>query len=253
MIVRAFGIPTMTRAQICTALEELNVDYGVVHKGKLDKHRVRGREKMPCVPIVFETASAFLARQEKFNVRVLALVMGDPITLNQSLGLPCLGVRVDKNFKVEKVPFNLSVLREIVRRTADAEDHIRVTREVMDISTKLLGNYSTSVLPTLQGVLYKIKDKTSREQISRAIRIFLAGPASMNKLEPQLYKFMGSATEAQRVVTKLIEILRTDEFKTFRMAVRTARATGRIDAVAKKHRISPFDIRYTLAGIRPLK
>lgn len=251
MIVRAFGIPTMTRAQVCTALDKLNVDYGVVQAGQLERFRLKGREKTPCVPIVFDTASSFLARQNKFKVRVLALVIGDPITLNLSLGLPCLGVRVDKSFKVEQVPFNLAVLREVVRRTADAEDHILVTREPLDIPTQLLGNYSTSVLPTLQAVLYKIKDKTAREQVSRAVRLFLASPSTLNKLEPQLYKFMGTSAESSRTTMRLMEILRTDEFKVFRTAVRTARTTGRIDAVAKKHRISPFDIRYTLAGIRP--
>lgn len=256
MIVRAFGIPTLTCSQITTALSTMAVDYGTVIGGKLEKYRTEHtslpKPETPVIPIVFDSPSAFLARQDRFKIKVLALVMGDPVTLGLSLGLPCLGVRVDpKTFAVTDVPFNIAVLREILRRSLEVDDHVEVSREPVDITGTLLKSYSSSVLPALQGTLYRVKDKEIRTQMSRVIHKFLCGKFGLPALQSKLFKLTDGRVGAQtEIVDRLTTVLTGRDFKVFRQVVRTVyQHPSKIEVLARRHKISTFDIRYVLAKV----
>jgi hypothetical protein len=257
MIVRAFGIPTLTCSQITTALKAMSVEYGTVIGGKLEKYPKSVDRTVTCdrssvVPIVFDSPSAFLARQGRFKVKVLALIIGDPVTLGLNLGLPCLGVRVDpKTFAVTEVPFNTAVLREILRRSSEVDDHVEVSCGEVDITGTLLKSYSSSVLPALQGTLYRIKDREVRTSISRVIHKYLCGKFGLPALQEKIFKLTEGRVSAQvEIVDRLSGVLSGKEFKIFRQVVRTAyKNPSKINALSKKHKISAFDIRYILAKV----
>lgn len=239
MVVAAFGVPGLTVLELTNLLNQLNVSYGVVRQLKFEFIKLERNTEVK--PVVFASATAFYRTQSKFKKsKVLALVIDTPFTLNKEFGLPLLGATLEKT----KCHFH-PVLKEDLLKLIDgkySDEPVQIVRKTYTPVTEILKSYNSSALSSLQTQLYKIKDTEVRNEVGLTIKKWMASKESVASLEKNLRK-----AGPDKIALQFVRLLTTAEMKRFREAVQKAKLDpSKLKTIAKKYKISPFDIKYIL-------
>jgi hypothetical protein len=238
MLVAAYGLPTLSVLEVTYWLEALGISYGVVKQNTL--HKVAKPKKHDYTPVVFNSARAYLRTAEKFRSDIIALVTDDAVTLSREYGLPLVGGDLQKDVFTPTPLRNTDLLRLLTPRK---EDPIVVERFPYNPIPRILKGYNSSVLSALQTQFYRIKVNDSREEVVIAVRNWLSSRDSVRSLETKLYKLA-----PEKTVTALLAVITSADFVRFRTAIQETKANPKkLLTIAKKYKISPFDIKYILA------
>lgn len=240
MLVAAYGLPTLSVLELSYWLEGTGLSYGVVRNTGLQKVK---KQRGPVTPVVFSSARLWARTVSRFTGDVLAFVVDDPITLSREYGLPLVGGElVHDRFIAQTVKH--SDLAKLL--TVRKPQQIQVTRSPFNPVAKILKGYRSSVLAVLQTQFYRIKKTEGREDVVAAVRAWLPTREPISTLSGRLSRIV-----SERQANLVIGILKSPEFVKFRSAIQDVKANPkRINAVAKQHKISPFDIKYVLAERR---
>lgn len=243
MIVANYGVPGLSLYELCLLFNQLNIEYGVVQGRKLQK--INPREKQAILPVLFSSTKSFLESQAKLQTatkRVVAFILDNFKTLRYELGVPILGAE-ERTLGVTFTTFTELQLKEALLLVKDRNRSITVTRSKHNVLTETLKRYAQSSLSELQTFLYKIKDTSNRQQVSVAVKQWIASGKSFDALVAKLKKVLKSEG-----IETLRSILTTPSMKTFRKAVvEAAKNPDALKEVATKYHVSAFDIKYLLS------
>lgn len=238
MLVAAYGLPTLSVLELTYWLESLGFSYGVVKLNALT--RVVKPKKHNYTPVVFNSARAYLRTAEKFKPDIVALVLDDAVTLSKEYGLPLIGGELQKDVFTPS-PLHRADLLKLL--TPKKSEPVVVERFPYDPVPRILKSYNSSVLAALQTQFYRIKTTDSREEVVILIRNWLSSKESVKGLETRLYSLV-----SEKTVAALLSVITSADFVRFRTAIQETKANPKkLVTIAKKYKISPFDIKYILA------
>lgn len=237
MIVSAYGLPGLSVLELTYMLNSIGVTYGVVINNKLTKV---GETLPPVTPIVFESPSMYARTHARFGARkVSALVLGDPFTLEKEYGLPLVGATIEKS----RCTFSHIDEQALKALIVDGPE-VEVSRKLYDPVPAILKGFESTALAGLQTALYRVKDAETRAKVNRLVKDYFLTSESLISLERKLHNVSG-----EKVANLFVKLMQAEDIKRLRDAVHGAKRTpNKIKTIAKKNKVSPFDIKYLLAS-----
>lgn len=137
--------------------------------------------------------------------------------------------------------------------------NIKVKREQFDVIPTMLGSQLSTILNPVQNYLYGVRDTDKRLQYQKHIYTWLVSGAAVATLEKGMMRLIGGDKKPVGL-TRLVETLDQEGFlkmrKAFKEAFDSKVQTGakkkavNTKALAKRHGVDPFDIRYAMKALR---
>jgi hypothetical protein len=232
----------MTAMEMAAMLASLQITFGVVNKGKIEKNKSQWPSQQ-VFPVVFTSATTFLHTYKKFKKsRIIAFVTDNPFTLNREVGLPLLGAEIIGT-RVVNVPFTIKELKNLLGRDVFLTDDLEFQRMTYTPSIEVMAKYAGSDLALLQTFLYRIKDVEKRNRVGKAIKTWLISTRPLKSLEQEIGRYVDDT-----MWVNICKIVNTKSVDTLRKAMQRVKGKPNdINRIAKDLKLSPFDIRYLLA------
>ena len=246
MIVALHGIPGLSYAEVTYMLSRIGVGFlAVTNKpqkvGTIDTEHV--------IPVVFASARAFYTHHAKVNFRAVALICDTYPKLHAEMSWPVVGVEKlpGSNFKHRFTTFTDDDLREVLR-IADSNTEatpINLKFTVYDPTDTMIQKFGKSALSQSQTIMYKIKNLDQRSKTFAVIRDWFHGTIRSEEVMRGRVNIIHSN---EKFANDLHNVLLSEHAKILRKAVIESKTNvNRIDAICKRAKISPFDVRYLLS------
>lgn len=236
--IAVYGIPGLTVLETLYMLKLADVTHGVV---STTFTKIPGKLTLESTPVVFPSMSRFISTKQKFKVPITALVVDNPYVLSDSYKVPLLGAQVT-NFTVKYSSFSkdtlLSTLKEPEQFTGS------FTPDSLDYSKQILKKFRGSSLGGLQTMQYKVKDKDTRALVNTVVKNYFIRGLSLATTKEKLTQLVPGP-----VAESFLSLLSTEGCCNLKDAIQEVqRHPTKIDRIATKYKVSPFDIKYMLAS-----
>lgn len=241
-VAAVFGLPTLTVLELSFMLKHLKITHGIVRPSGLE--RVVDEVKLDRTPVVFSSGRCFAQTRDKFKIEVTALVVDSPVVLHKEYQLPLIGAEISSKSVVTLQPsLGFKDIKQLI--TTDFGDvPVPIERVAYNPIADVLKLYNASSLGALQTQLYRVKDLDVRAEVNTEVRNYFLSRMSIDRLESRLTRVAGP-----KVSRLFIQLLSAPDMQSLRSAVHQVKASpDRINTVAKKLKISPFDIKYLLSA-----
>ena len=234
MIVAAYGVPWLSVLELTHVMEGLDHPYGVVNRQGLTKLNV-DKPQMLVTPVVFASAGLVVNTQKRFKSRILALVVDQETVLERELGLVNMGPQALGRVQ----------LKSIIRQSQRLTTPVLIERQPYSPVADVLSRFKQSSMSMLQTAIHKAKRVDPNTEVGKLVYGWLKSELSAERVRSKLQR-LGPKGE------DLCTLMATKEVKKLRMAVTAVAATGeaKIDVVARKHGVTPFDIRFVLRATK---
>lgn len=244
MIVALHGVPGLSFAELTYMLTDLGIGYMAVTTNKPTK--IGDPRTDHVVPVVFKSARSFADHHAKIKFRSVAFICDSYHRLHVELKWPVIGVDVDKKGHRFK-SFHQHDLGMLLQADDQLTTPVKVDIEftAYDPTEKMVQKFEKSALSQSQTLMYRIKNQELRSKTFMVVREWFVG---LIKSKDTLKGRIFTLHKNDKYSTDLLKILLSDHGASLRKAAIEGRAKPtRIDAICKKNKISPFDVRYLLS------
>jgi hypothetical protein len=246
VIVSIYGIPGLSFAELTYMLTDLGMGFMAAPSEKKPM-KVGEPTSDRVVPVVFGSAKAFMIHYRRIRFRSVALVCDTYSKLNNELNWPMAGVRDLGKGKHEYIRFDREELGLLLRQS----DRLRVATavnlevKIYNPTNELIEKFSDSALSQSSTLVYKIKNQDQRARTFTLVKSYFTGVV---RGSDAVYTKLRSIHDNDKFVDALLAVLTGKEGIALRNVVILGKAEpDKIDMLARKANISPFDIRYLLS------
>lgn len=245
MIVALFGVPGLSFAELTYLLTELGIGFmAVTDKPSKIGEPTRNR----VVPVVFSSARSFLLHHSKIKFRSAALVCDTYTKLKREHGWTVVGVNEINKKRHEYIQFGSRELGALLQQADILTTAIRVDEQVprvYDPASEMIRKFADSALSQTQSMMYKVKNQEVRSKTFALVRAWFVGEIKTS--ETLMSRLRNIHTSDKYVADLMIIMTGTAAMALRRVTIEGRKDITRIEALAKKANISPFDVRYLLS------
>lgn len=245
MIVAVYGIPGLSFAELTYLLTDLGIGFMAAANGKPSKVGSPTRDHV--VPIVFGSAKVFVENHKKVKFRAVALVCDTYTRLKKELDWPLVGVRELPKDQHEYMQFDRQELGALLQEADKFTEatSVNLNVKVYDPTTDLISTFGDSALSQAQTLMYKVKNQDMRSRTFACVKAWFTGQI---KSADALYTKLKSIHDNEKYIDSLLGVLTSKDGNVLRkVVIQGKNDPDKIDALARKVNITPFDIRYLLS------
>lgn len=245
-LVAVYGVPGLSFAELTFMLTDLGVGFVAAQSGKPTK--VGESEGSRIVPIVFGSAKSFMDNYEKVRFRSVAFVCDTYSKLAHELNWPLLGVEVVGKGKHEYKQFDTEALVSLLNESDTLTEpcEINLDIKIYNPTASLIAKFSESALTKSHTLMYKIKDVEIRARTVLLVKAWFTGQVKNSDV---LYTKLRDLHTNDKYVDDLLLVLTGKDGMLLRTVVIKSKAEpDKLDNLARKAHISPFDVRYLLSA-----
>lgn len=236
--IAVYGLPGLSVLEVLYMLRLAEVTHGLVSTSFT---KIPGKLTLDVTPVVFPSMARFINTRQKFKVPITALVVDNPYVLADSYQVPLLGAQIT-SFTVKYDSFSKDALLSTLTKPESFKGSF--TPVSLDYSKQILKKFRGSSLGGLQTMQYKVKDKDTRALVNTVVKNFFLKGLSLSTTKEKLNQLVPGS-----VANSFVTMLSTEGCANLRDAVQEVRKhPTKINRIAAKYKVSPFDIKYMLAS-----
>ena len=247
MIVALYGSPGLSFAELTYMMTELGIGFMAV---KDRPQKIGDPSPKHVIPVIFNSGSSFLKNKNKIKFRSVVFVCESYTKLKREYGWPMIGVIQGKKNQHSYIQFDKKelglLLQEADQLTVPIDlSSIKSVQKVYDPASEMISKFSKSALSQAQTMMYKVKNQELRSKTFELVREWFVGKAkSKDALKTNLHRLHKNP----KYVDDLTIILTSPLGMSLRRATTESRKDPKkLEILAKKANLSPFDIRYLLS------
>jgi hypothetical protein len=245
VIVAVYGVPGLSFAELTYFITELGIGFMAVNPKPV---KVGSPTTSRVVPVVFNGAKSFIDNHKRIKFRAVAFICDSYHRLHKELNWPCVGVRELGKDKHEYTPFSSTEIGGLIQQAdkLKVQTSVNLSIKVYNPSVTMIEKFSDSALAKSHTMMHRIKDQDTRARTFAIVKAWFIGDV---KSKDSLYTKLKNVHVNSKYVEELLTVLTNKEGLALRRAAMEGRnKPGKIDALARKSNVTPFDIRYILSG-----
>lgn len=244
VIVALYGVPGLSFAELTYLLTELGIGFLAVS----DKPtRIGDPSNKHVVPVVFSSARSFLQHHTKIKFRAAAFVCDTYTKLKSEHGWEVIGVQELGKKKHSYTQFDSAELAAVLQHadTLNEKTAFATETKVYDPASEMIKKFSQSALAQSQTMMYKVKNQELRSKTFALVKGWFVGDV---KTQEVLNNRLATIHSSDKYVADLMTVLTSAHAQALRkVTIESRKNPQRVETLAKKANLSPFDVRYLLS------
>lgn len=245
MIVAVYGIPGLSFAELTYSITELGIGFMAVNPKPV---KVGSPTTKRVVPVVFNGAKSFIDNHKRIKFRAIAFVCDSYPRLHNELNWPCAGVKELGKDKHEYIPFSSNEIGNLIQQADKLTEQTSVNLSIKayNPSARMIEKFSDSALAKSHTMMHRIKDQDTRARTFGIVKAWFTGDV---KSKDALFTKLKNIHMNNKYVDELLFVLTNKDGMSLRKAAIEGKSNpNKIDMLARKCNVTPFDIRYILSG-----